>query len=381
MRLLVDYRPALRARTGVGEWVHQLVRAALTSPPGVAGERLDLTVFVSSWKDRPSAAALAELPGVHVIDRRIPVRVLSHAWNRWSFPPVDWIAGRRFDATFSPTPLLVPTTAGVRVVTVHDFDFLDHPERTWAEMRNDFPARVARHVGQATAVAAISRFTAAEATRRLGVPPEKLVVCRPGVPNWIRERGAPPPPAGTGYILFVGTLEPRKNVAGLVRAFARLRSRRPDTPRLVLAGGHPPQRDAELARVLDGPIAEHVDVTGYVDPAARPALYAGARLLVLPSHMEGFGIPVLEAMALGVPVVVSDRGALPEVAGDAGLVVPAADDEALAAAMAQVLDRAELAAQMRERGLAHAASFSWEASAQQLLAHLESTLARQGGDR
>jgi len=368
MRLLVDYRPALRARTGVGEWVHQLVRALLRHAAGSPEHAsLDVSLFVSSWKDRPSREAIDDLPGARLIDRRIPVRWLTRAWNRLSWPPVDLLTGRRFDATFSATPLVVPTLAPATVVTVHDFDFLDHPDRTWAEMRADFPVLIARHLAKATLVAAISRFTASEATRRLQVPPGRIVLCRPGVPDWILKAGDPPPPAPDGYILFVGTLEARKNPAGLVRAYMRLRDRRPEAPRLVLAGARPPEPDPALDRALAGPAAAQVELRGYLDPAARRELYAGARMLVLASHMEGFGLPVLEAMALGVPVVVSDRGALPEVAGDAGVTVPAGDEEALAAAMHRVLSEPGLAEDLRARGLARASAFSWDTAAGNLL--------------
>jgi glycosyltransferase involved in cell wall biosynthesis len=408
MRVLVDYRPALRARTGVGEWVHQLVKTILTLDPhrhgpleplrtrnltrpvkvrgsqvndsgprpGWAGGPLELSLFVSSWKDRPAPDAQADLSGAQFFDRRIPVRALTWAWNRLAWPPVEYLVGQAaFDATFSPTPLLVPTLAKVRVVTVHDLDFLDHPERTWGEMRRDFPALIRRHVGGATLVTTISHFTAGEASRRLGIPEHKLVVCRPGVPEWARVAGPQrPAPVSTGYILFVGTLEARKNVVGLLDAYGRLVERMPDAPRLVLAGGRPPVADPALDTRLRGPLAPRIDARGYLRPAERAAVYAGARMLVLPSRMEGFGLPVLEAMALGVPVLVSDRGALPEVAGDAGLVSSPDDVDGLAASMERVLTEPGLAASMRERGFAQAARFDWRDAATHFVNRISSAI-------
>ncbi|MDO8837213.1 MAG: glycosyltransferase family 1 protein [Vicinamibacterales bacterium] len=387
MRLLVDYRPALRARTGVGEWVHQLVKTVLSLGGEPSGEAApDVSLFVSSWKDRPAPDAMADLPGARVFDRRIPVRALTWAWNRLTWPPVEYLLGQpAFDATFSPTPLLVPTLARVRVVTVHDLDFLDHPERTWGEMRRDFPALVRRHVARATLVTTISHFTAGEASRRLGIPESRIVVCRPGVPEWARTAGPRPPASSlTGYILFVGTLEARKNVVGLLDAYARLVARMPDAPRLALAGGRPPVADPGLDARLNGPLAPRIDALGYLDPAARASVYAGARLLVLPSRMEGFGLPVLEAMALGVPVVVSDRGALPEVAGDAGLVCPPDDVDGLAASIERVLTEPGLAASMRERGFVQAARFRWRDAAAQFVTRISRAIAdarRGGADR
>jgi alpha-1,3-rhamnosyl/mannosyltransferase len=268
----------------------------------------------------------------------------------------------------------------VRVVTVHDLDFLDHPERTWAEMRRDFPALIRRNVLQADLVVTISHFTAGEAARRLGIPAERLVVCRPGVPDWITNRGQAPYSAGDrpgGYIRFVGTLEPRKNVSGLIDAYGRLTARLPGAPRLVMAGGIPEVAAGPIREALAGPAGRHIDALGYLRPQDRLALFAGASLLVLPSFMEGFGLPVLEAMALGVPVIVSDRGALPEVAGDAGLVTGPDDHDGLAQAMFRVLTEPGLAASMRERGLAQAARFSWDTSASHLCERFAEALGRR----
>jgi glycosyltransferase involved in cell wall biosynthesis len=378
MHLLVDYRPALRARTGVGEWIHNLVRSVLHLPARSGGTPPpSVTLFVSSWKDRPSADARRDLGGAAFADRRIPVRLLTLAWNRLSWPPVESLIGGRYDVALSATPLLVPSRASVKVVTVHDFDFLDHPERTWGEMRRDFPVMVSRHVRAADLVATNSRFTALEAERRLGIPPERLVVCRPGIPDWIAAldgwRDSRPAPGG--YILFVGTLEGRKNVPGLLAAYAKLVAKRPAAPNLVLAGAAAPGASDWLQRALVGPLANRVEVRGYVAPGERPALYAGAAMLVLPSYMEGFGLPVLEAMALGLPVLVSSRGALPEVAGDAGVILDPDDADGWADAMARVVAEPGLSASMSAKGRAQAARFSWQDTAAALVDRLGARLA------
>jgi glycosyltransferase involved in cell wall biosynthesis len=382
MRILVDYRPALRARTGVGEWIHNLVRTVIRLPDHRAAARA-VSLFVSSWKDRPHPEAREDLAGADFIDRRIPVRVLTWAWHRMGWPTVERLSGRTFDVAFSPTPLLLPSRARLRVVTVHDLDFLAHPERTWGEMRRDYPALVSRHTRRADLVVTISQFTAAEARRILDIPAERIVVVRPGVPDWVtaaqsRSDGRPTVPGG--YILFVGTLEARKNVAGLLDAYARLVSRMPDAPRLVLAGGPTPESAGWLARAADGPAAGRVDARGYIQPADRATLYAGAAMLVLPSYMEGFGLPVLEAMALGIPVIVSTRGALPEVAGHAGLHVPPDDTAGLAEAMYRVLHEPGLASAMRERGDEQARQFSWEHSAATLVEAFADRLRRNRGE-
>jgi glycosyltransferase involved in cell wall biosynthesis len=392
MRLLVDYRPALRARTGVGEWIHNLVRSVLAvSAPGArSAGAADLSLFVSSWKDRPAPEALTELAGAHFIDRRIPVRALTWAWNRLGWPPVELLAWDQPPAiAFSPTPLQLPSRAPVRVVTLHDFDFLDHPERTWGEMKRDFPALIQRSVAGADLVVTISHFTAREAVRRLSLPEDRLVVVRPGVPDWIEKGGQapfPPPdmakrgpgPLFGGYILFVGTLEPRKNALGLIEAYRRLVRRLPEAPRLVLAGGIPDIAAETITQALATPVGSRIDAVGYVRPDDRLSVYSGASMLVLPSYMEGFGIPVLEAMALGIPVVTTERGALPEVAGQAALYADPDDHDGLAAAMHRVLTEPGLAASMRERGLEQARGFDWLSEASHMLDRFSAAAAKAG---
>ncbi len=355
MRILIDYRPALRERTGVGEYAHQLIRALALHRPGAGtGERLAL--WTSSWGDRPDPAALGELPGIEVVDRRIPVRLLNWAWHRLEWPPVEALAGR-VDVVHSVHPLLLPARHAAQIVTVHDLFFLHHPAHTRAEIRRDYPALVRSHVRRADAVVTPSRYTADLVTRELAVPADRVIVCSPGPPAWqtlAPDRRLP----AHGYILFVGTLEPRKNVGGLVRAYRRLVERHPDAPRLVVAGRATPETAQPLADL--GALGGRVEHRGYVPASEREALYAGAALVVLPSYDEGFGLPVLEAMSAGIPVVISNRGSLPEVAGDAaaGIVDPD-DHEALADALWQATSDREFAAEAASRGRARAAAFDW----------------------
>lgn len=367
MRIVVDYRAALRARTGVGQYVFHLVSALAER------DALDITVFSSSWKDRPIPADLAHMPRVHLVDRRIPVRALNLSWHRLGWPPVELLAGRRFDVAFSPHPLLLPAREAAQVVMIHDLDFLAHPERTAAEIRRDYPKLVREHAHRAAHIIVPSHYTARQVESELGIPAARMTVCYPGAPEWI-----PPPDRGLDrrkrHVLFVGTLEERKNVGTLLGAYRDLLGRRPDVPPLLLAGRAQPEGARWLEEIDRPPLAGRVRYLGYVTDEQRRELFESAALFVLPSHHEGFGLPALEAMTAGVPVVVSNRGALPEVVGDAGLVVEPDDGEALSGAMERMLTDDAFAAASAAKGLQRARQFRWSETAASALRAFERAL-------
>jgi glycosyltransferase involved in cell wall biosynthesis len=358
VRVLVDYRPALRERTGVGEYVHELVRALVRH-----GDADEVAVFTSSWKDRPSPDVALDLVGAVMVDRQLPGRVLTAAWNRLAWPPIEWLAGR-FDVVHAATPVAIPSRSAAVVLTIHDLHFLRHPERMAAEMRRDFPNLVRAHARRAPAIVVSSAYTAADVHHTLDVPAERIHLCRPGAPAWADAVRLRRRTEAREHILFLGTLDPRKNIGVLLAAYRQLRAEVNHAPRLVLAGGVPSSAAAWQSEAAAPDLAGHVSLAGYVSQARRMDLFARAHLLVLPSLDEGFGLPVLEAMACGVPVVVSSGGSLPEVAGDAATPIAAGDVDGFAAAMAALLDP-DVAREAIARGLARAATFSWGSCARQ----------------
>jgi glycosyltransferase involved in cell wall biosynthesis len=371
LRILIDYRPALRQRSGVGEYVHELAAALATHL--TASDTL--TLFSSSWKDRMDPGLVSGIvPRVHTVDARVPVRVLNYAWHRLAWPPVESFAGL-IDVAHAMHPLLIPSRRAAGVVTIHDLDFLDHPERTRGEIRRDYQDLAPSHAQRADHVVTVSAFTAGEIVRRLGVARERITIVSPGAPAWA-PRADPRP---DGPILFMGTLEARKNVGVLLRAYAQLVAQVPSAPRLTLAGSSTPAAEGWLRDIQQPPLKGRVEHLGYVEPDRRRDLYATASMLVLPSHLEGFGLPVLEAMTVGVPVIVSRRGALPEVGGDAVVAVEPDDVNGLAAAMRRYVDDPAAAAAAIERGRGRAQAYSWDASARVLLEVYRQAIARRRG--
>jgi glycosyltransferase involved in cell wall biosynthesis len=369
----IDYRPALSRATGVGRYFEGLL-SGLTR---VDRENLYL-LFTSSFKERPRPASR---PGnFRLVDRRLPVRLLNWLWHRLEIPPLDSLTGESLDVVHSPTPLLVPARRARAIVTVCDLFFLDHPETTRAEIRRDYAALVRGHARRAEAVLAISETTARDVAEKLAVPEDRIVVIHAGVDERFLANGAPPGESsgsnggsggGSGgerpYLLAVATEEPRKNLPRLLEAVALLGARGWDG-RLVLAGG--PGLDTPNLHEAIGRLGLGTRVTrlGYVGPEALPSLYRRARALVLPSLWEGFGLPLLEAMASGIPIVASDIPVHREVAAEAAVFAPAEDAGGLAEAIEDVWFDDSLRSRLVGCGRERVAAFSWEASAKKALA-------------
>jgi glycosyltransferase involved in cell wall biosynthesis len=321
------------------------------------------------YYDRPPPRPL-HLP--HVSSRVVPLpRLWTHA--RLSFEMVR----ARPDVLFVPAhvvPLVHPRT----VVTIHDLGYLRYRlayrPMAWIYLllSTRWSARAARRI------VVDSWATRADLLRHCRVDPERIDVIHLGVDPAFRPMGAADltAPLGQlgltpdGYLLFVGTQQPRKNLPRLLRAYARARLAG-DLPPLAIAGGPGHRADETSALLARLGIAAHVRLLGYVDQAQLPALFAGARAFLFPSLFEGFGLPVLEAMASGTPTLAGANSSMPEIVGDAGRLVDARDDAAIAAAIQRLATDQPLRDTLRERGLARAATFTWERAARQTLDVLE----------
>jgi glycosyltransferase involved in cell wall biosynthesis len=299
--------------------------------------------------------ALAGLP----VELRLPLvpHVLRMAWSRTQRVAVERLVGPLDVFHFSDW-MYPPQQAGVRATTVHDLVPLRFPEWVEPETLRMHGPKYEHAARTCDRIFVNSRFTGGEVIELLGVPEERVVVAYPGIDPRFRPEGAAADLGGP-YVLGVSTLEPRKNLPSLVAAFAVLRRRRPELT-LALAGleGWEP---SSLA-------AEGVRQLGYVSDEELAALYRGATAFAYPSRFEGFGIPVVEALASGTPAVVSSHPSLDEACGDAALRADPDDPEGFAAALEQAL------ATPRGAGVEHASRFTWRACGEAVLAGYASAL-------
>jgi glycosyltransferase involved in cell wall biosynthesis len=350
MQLAIDASRTTAARiTGTEAYARDLIRALIASNPGHA---IDLY-----FRDAPAR-------DLFPADARVTQRVIPfpRAWTHIRFAAALW--RDRPDWTFVPAHTLPFVFPGRAAVTVHDLGYKIFPRahtrrsRLYLDMTTRFSAR------RAAVVFADSRATAADLIRWYGTPADKIHVVYPGVS--LPERDVPPAEIAAvrakyglpeRYFLFLGTLQPRKNIARLTQAYRMYRGRG-GTAALALVGGRGWLFDP--AWTAD----EGVIALGYADDADKAALYAGSVGLVFPSLHEGFGFPVVEAARCGAPVLCSNTSSLAEVGGGAALRVDPLDAEAIADGLRRLdaltpAERADLA----ERGRADAARFTWEAAA------------------
>jgi glycosyltransferase involved in cell wall biosynthesis len=299
----------------------------------------------------------------------------------WTHLRLSWEMTRRPpDLLFVPAHVLPIFHPRRSVVTIHDLGYLTYPEahRLLDRLYLDLSTRYNAHT--ATHLIADSSATKQDLIERYGTEPDKITVVYPGYDQTtfqpVRDRGAIEAVKARydiagDYILFIGTLQPRKNLTCLIKAFSNLQSPISNI-QLVIAGKKGWLYKDIFQQVEKLGLEGRVVFTDYVPDGDLPAILSGARLFVFPSLYEGFGLPVLEAMACGTPVVCSNVSSLPEVAGDAAVLVDPLDVEGLATTMERVLGDEELRAKLIECGFAQARKFPWERCARETLSVLES---------
>jgi glycosyltransferase involved in cell wall biosynthesis len=360
LAVAIDATPLLGARTGIGVFC----AGAL----GALGARQDLDVraYAVSWRRRGRLVPLVPR-GVQVRQRAMPARPLLALWRHLEHPPVEWFVGD-VDVVHGTNYVVPPTRRAARVVSVHDLTVWRYPELSHGATLV-YPEFVRRALDAGAWVHTHTQFVADEVVGTLGADPERVRAVFPGVPARRQpldppeaERGRPPIPLPEGtrrYVLAVGTIEPRKDYPGLVKAFDRVAGDVRDLA-LVVVGAEGWGAEAFAVALADSPWRNRIVRPGFLADEQLDRLMAGAAVLAYPSVYEGFGFPPIEAMAAGVPVVATAAGSVPEVVGDGAVLVAPGDADALAGAIAHVLDDDAARAALVARGRARAAMFDWE---------------------
>jgi len=344
MRVVVDVTPLSHPRTGIGNYLRGLLG-------GLA--LLDDVELVAFGPVRPGGKHYAELALAGLdIQQRLRVVPAAHfwrtAWSRAGRLSVERFVGA-FDVFHFSDWMYPPQRGGIRATTIYDLVPLQFPEWVAARTRSMHTAKYRNAASTCDVIVCISHHTAREVAERLEVSPERLAVAHPGVDERFSPAG-PRPERAQPYLLSVSTLEPRKNLRALVDAFSLLRRRRPDVS-LLIAGAE----EGVEAAALQG---DGVELLGYVGNEELARLYRGAAAFAYPSRFEGFGMPIVEAMASGTPVVAGADASLDGASGAAALRVDPDDADAFALTLEQALDERDA---LVPAGIEHARGFTWEA--------------------
>lgn len=360
MQIGIDARIAHYSRGGIRSYVVHLLDALRT-----VDDETDYHIL-HSRKDLETSTSDSNF---HRVACWTPCH---HRFERWTLG----IEISRLGLDLLHSPDFIPPAFGYdrSVITIHDLNFLYYPRFLTPESRRYYNEQIEWAVQRTDHILADSHATKTDLTSVLGVSSERITVIHLAadpsfqpVPDGEAHRVANQYGLEPGFLFFVGTLEPRKNVPGLLHAYRILLDQKATAEPLVLVGGKGWLYEEIFDRVEALGLSDQVRFLHRVPDTDLPGLYSAASVLTTPSFYEGFGLPALEAMACGTPVVVADRASLPEVVGDAGLLVDPEDPEAIAAGLNRVLTDEDMRASMAALGLERASGFSWERVARETL--------------
>ncbi|MCS6772600.1 MAG: glycosyltransferase family 1 protein [Anaerolineae bacterium] len=380
--IVIDASPAVHRKAGLGRYAQALIEALVADTKEQARERY--AIFYYAAEEVEPEGQLRTLPRVTTTQSAYDWRLrtlLAHWFNR---PQNDLFSGAVKPRLFHATEHLLPRLSGVRtVLTLHDLIFKAFPRyhlpRNYLFLQLAMPLFLRR----ADAIICVSEHTKRDAVKHYRVPEEKIRVIYEGVePHFspdipsatlrrVRERYHLP----DRFVLFVGTIEPRKNLPVLFEAFQALREQAPDlAEELLIVGKQGWLHEGVYRMVHELGLTGLVRFVGRVDDEDLPALYRLASVMAFPSLYEGFGLPPLEAMACGTPVVASNAAAMPEVLGDAALLIPPTDPSEWTRALRSVLSNESVRRDLSQRGRQRAAQFDWQKTARATQALYQSLL-------
>jgi len=377
MRIGLDLRPFLSGETGVGIYFKNLLFALA---------KIDRTneyfLFSSSLKDRFNPKKIPFFAKKSFLDLRYPVKVINFLWYRLGWPTLDSFFKKKLDLTHSPSPLPLPTK-GKKIITLHDLFFLDFPEMVDREARQYFSRKINKSLHEADGIVVVSHFTEQQLVERFVLDKEKIRVIHHGIDlkKWEAseseslERTKKSFDLPSVFLLFVGAHEPRKNLPNLLKALKIVHDRHQKI-HLVLVG----RKGRDSANVQRGiqklDLGSWVKMVGYLTEKELRNIYRLASVFVFPSLWEGFGIPLLEAMASGLPIVTSRFSALPEIAKNAAVYVNPEDPEDIAEQIIHVLRDENLQEYLVLAGKERVRVFRWDRAASDTLDFYKSVMER-----
>lgn len=372
MAIYLDVSAAVHRRAGLGRYAEDIARALSSVDPG------QYALFYNRER------GIHPLPGL----THLPARTVALGYKPWRMAVwLGQLSRVGFDRLLpnvellhATEHLLLPLRSAPTVLTVHDLIFRHLPAHHKRLNRWYLNLAMPLYCRRASHVITISEHTKRDLVAAYGLAPGKITVVHEAASTSFRPQSSEAISTARSryglperYLLFVGTVEPRKNLGRLLSAFETIRSKGL-ADGLVIVGQRGWLYDAFFAQLEESPARDGVILPGYVPDEDLPALYGGALALVFPSVYEGFGLPVLEAMGCGVPVATSNTSSLPEIGGDAARYFDPLDVASISATLCRLLGDAELQDEMRTRGLARAAAFSWERAAAETRAVYDAVL-------
>lgn len=378
MKIAVESSVLARVnKTGVDYYTRDLLRELVKSMPGDS-----FVLCYLKFLGRPEGDLEVGGPNVSVSRAKLLPGKIYNAFERYFITiPFDWVTRVRADVYLYPNFIYWPLMFTKKsIVVVHDLGYIDMPDAVVPRHRKYLGKFVPYSIKKATHVVTISEHTKKRVIEVYGTDPARISVVTPAVdhdtfkPQSKSEvsRAKKKYKIDGEYLLFLGTIEPRKNIVGLLKAYNKLSDNLKDNYKIVLAGGKG-WLDEDINAWCEK-LGDRVVRTGYIDQEDKPALYAGATIFTYPSSYEGWGMQPLEAMACGTPVITANNSSLPEAIGDAGIMIDATKPDQLTDAITKVLNETKLRDTLTEAGYKQAATFSWQKSAKTMKKVIEDTV-------
>ncbi|MGN1089600.1 MAG: glycosyltransferase family 4 protein [Huintestinicola sp.] len=369
MKIAVNIQPMLHSgKSGIGFYEQELLKAFFDTD---GEDSFLLQYFDPKNKQGDPAARFGRKNVVSEPCKWFSATLYQLIWTLLPIPYRLFFKSRP-DVTMFFNYYLPPFAGGKKLLVVYDTVVKDYPETMSSKTRTMLNLTLKRSIKRADKIITISEFSKQQIVKHYNVDPEDIVIipCAADEKKFfpmddrdaVRQQVCPKYDIKGKYYLYLGNLEPRKNIARLIEAYGAAVKKQEGLPQLVIAGGKGWQYDEIFGRVKELQLSDRVIFTGYVDDGDVPLLMNGAEAFCFPSIYEGFGMPPLEAMSCGVPVIVSDTSSLPEVVGDCGISVDPYDTDAIADALIRMTDK-EFTEAQRIKGIERAKDFSWKKSA------------------